>query len=161
MVTKDLVRDAEKKFSLISKPEARVIAGISMGGHGAIQLSLNFPGIFGAIGAHSPVFRTQEEASRDFYYEFGTGEDYQARDPFSLINVYNKKIRVPIYIDMGAKDVWISNTRNFQNLLKSQNVSGEFHVGDDWLGAHDMRYWQYNMPTYMTWYSKHLVEASK
>jgi putative tributyrin esterase len=156
MVTGDLIEDAEKKYPLVSRADARVIAGISMGGHGAIQLSLNFPGVYGAIGAHSPVFRTQEEASKNFYYEFGTGLDFQERDPFSLINNLGKKITTPIYIDMGARDVWISNTKNFQQLLQSQYVSGEFHVGEDGIGAHDLRYWKYHMESYVNWYSKNL-----
>ena len=156
MVAKDLIRDAEKKFPLIPEARARVIAGISMGGHGAIQLSLNFPGVYGAIGAHSPVFRTQEETNRNFYYEFGTGLDFQLRDPFSLITIFGKKITTPIYIDMGASDDWINNTRNFQQLLKSQSILGEFHVGEDAVGAHDFRYWQYNMRAYVSWYSKNL-----
>jgi S-formylglutathione hydrolase FrmB len=156
MVTKSLIQDAQKKYSLISNSSARVVAGISMGGHGAIQLSLNYPGIFGAIGAHSPVFRTQEEASRDFYDEFGTGNDYQSRDPFSLIKFKGKRIVTPIYMDMGGQDVWLANTKRFADFLQSLHIPGDYRVGDDSIGAHELGYWQYHLPQYLNWYSSHL-----
>ncbi len=161
LVTHDLVAEAERKFSLISSPKGRVIAGISMGGHGALQLSLNYPGIFGAIGMHSPVFRTQEEAAADFYYQFGTGTDYQHRDPFSLIKIFQKKLNVPIYMDMGAHDQFLRNTVNCENMLKGMGYKKEFHVGEDAEGAHEMGYWEYHLSSYVDWYSARLSQKSK
>jgi len=157
MVASELIADVESKFPLISSPKGRMIAGISMGGHGAIQISLNYPNVFGAIAAHSPVFRTQEEASRDFYYEFGTGVDYQKRDPFSLMMIFKKSLNVPIFIDMGGSDPWITNTRNFAHYLTKIGYEGEEHVGEDLIGGHSGEYWNHHMVSYMAWYGKNLL----
>ena len=160
LVTHDLIRDAEKKYSLISNQAGRIIAGISMGGHGAIQLTLNNPGIYGAVAAHSPVFRTQAQASQDFYYQFGTGIEYMKRDPFSMMQVFGKRFNVPIYMDMGGSDPWITNTRNFLSLLQAYGYTREFHVGEDAGGGHEMGYWQYHLSSYMRWYSAHLPRVN-
>jgi len=158
LVTHDLVIDAEKKFPLIASSPERVIAGISMGGHGAVQLSLNYPGVFGAIGMHSPVFRTQEEAAKDFYFQFGTGLDFQHRDPFSLIQFFGKSLTVPIYMDMGAKDQFLENTLHFEKLLRSKGYNQEFHVAEDLQGGHQEGYWKYHLGSYVDWYSDQLTQ---
>jgi S-formylglutathione hydrolase FrmB len=133
-----------------------MIAGISMGGHGAIQLSLNNPGIYSAIGAHSPVFRTQEQATEDYPLQFGTGLDFQNRDPISLMTIQGKRITVPIYVDMGAEDPWLSNTVFFSNYLTQVGFTGETQVAEDPIGGHVNAYWSYHLGSYVDWYSTHL-----
>jgi S-formylglutathione hydrolase FrmB len=158
-ITQELVKDVEKKLPVFQEPKGRLIAGISMGGHGAIQLSLNYPGIYGAVAAHSPVFRTQEEASRDFYFEFGTGPDFQHRDPFSLMIILGKKMTIPIWMDIGGSDPWLLNTQNFANLLISQNLDLTLNIGNDRIGGHAWEYWHYHLPTYLQWYSMHIKKS--
>jgi S-formylglutathione hydrolase FrmB len=157
MVSSDLIEDAERKLPLKKGKAFRVLSGISMGGHGAIQIGLNYPHVFGAIGAHSPVFRTQEEASRDFYYEFGTGEDYQQRDPFSLMKIKGKRLSAPLYIDMGGQDEWIKNTSAFSQYLSEINFQGVSFVGSDSQGGHRNGYWQHHFLEYLRWYSTQLA----
>jgi S-formylglutathione hydrolase FrmB len=156
VITTELINEVENKFSVYRSSEGRLIAGISMGGHGAIQLTLNNPGIYGAIAAHSPVFRTQEEASRDFYFEFGTGLDYLNRDPFSLMMSLGKTINVPIWIDMGGADPWLRNTQNFANYISSKKLPASLHVAEDALSGHDFDYWRFHLSSYLEWYSKQI-----
>lgn len=155
-ITQDLIEEVESKFPVIPAPQGRLIAGISMGGHGAIQLDLNYPGIYGAIAAHSAVFRTQEEASREFRDEFGTGEDYRRRDPFSIMMIQGKRPSGPVWLDMGQRDPWLKNTLNFANFLHSLPVAADLHVGEDAMGGHDMGYWKHHLPSYIEWYARHL-----
>jgi S-formylglutathione hydrolase FrmB len=157
MVTQELTADAESKYSLIPEPSARVIAGISMGGGGAVQISLNYPTVFtAAIGAHSPVFRTQTQASAGFAQQFGTGIDFQNRDPISLLTVENKRLQTPIYFDMGAKDEWLPNTLKCSEILENLHTNGEFHVAEDLYNGHTGEYWSSHLPQYFDWYSSHL-----
>ncbi len=157
VVTQEFITEIENNYSVIRTSFGRVLAGISMGGHGAIQNALNHPGTYGAIAAHSPVFRTQEEATRDFPDQFGTGNDFQDRDPFSLILNKGKKISTPLWIDIGGSDFAFTNTNNFANLIKSQNINNlELHIGEDKIGGHNTGYWQYHLLEYLNWYGKHL-----
>jgi S-formylglutathione hydrolase FrmB len=155
VVTQELITDVEKKYNVFHEQSARLLSGISMGGHGAIQLALNNPNVFGAVAAHSPVFRTQQEASADFYEQFGTGDAYQSRDPFSLIKFKNKRLHYPIWIDIGGSDFAFHNTLNFANLLRDIGFSGELHIGEDTIGEHNGGYWKYHLAAYLEWYSKH------
>jgi enterochelin esterase-like enzyme len=153
LIANELVAQVEVEFAKsLRTPGHRILAGISMGGAGAIQISMNYPRIFGAVGAHSPVFRTQEEATAQFPNQFGTGFDYQSRDPFSLILIQHKTFIGPIYIDMGGQDPWFLNTKSFQSLLQSMQVPGTFKVGVDTIGGHATGYWSFHLPEYFDWY---------
>ena len=140
----DLIKDAEKKYSLIHDPRARELAGISMGGTGAIQLELNYPGVWAYVASHSPIVRTYQEAIQDFKYEFGSLSDFQKRDPFSLIKLFHKRFAAKLYMDTGREDFGFWNASNLANLLKQIGTDGEFHMGEDAIGAHDPRYWDYH-----------------
>ena len=156
VVTQELIADVEKKYFVYHEPAGRLLAGISMGGHGAIQLVLNNPHIYGAVAAHSPVFRTQEETSRDYYEQFGTGDAFQNRDPFSLIKVKRKRMTIPLWIDIGGADFAFKNTKNFANLLQTLGSIGEQHIGEDQTGDHSNRYWSFYLHSYLEWYLKKL-----
>jgi S-formylglutathione hydrolase FrmB len=156
VVTQELIADVEKKYLVSHQSSGRLLAGISMGGHGSIQLALNNPHIYGAVAAHSPVFRTQEEASQDFNEQFGKGDAYQLRDPFSLIKFKNKKLNIPIWMDIGGSDFAFSNTKNFADLLRTIGFQGELHIGEDPIGTHSGGYWSFHLYSYLEWYLKNL-----
>jgi S-formylglutathione hydrolase FrmB len=154
VITQELIADVESKYAVKSGARSRILAGISMGGHGAIQLSLNHPGKYAGVAAHSPVFRTQEEASRDFSQQFGWGDDFQNRDPFSLMMIKGKKLTTPVWIDIGGNDFAEGNTRAFADYLRSiGQPKASLHIGEDGAGAHATGYWSYHLPEYLRWYS--------
>jgi len=153
LVTSELISQIESRYPVISSPRGRLISGISMGGHGAIQLGLNNPGIYGAVAGHSPVFRTQEEAQKDFPAQFGTGDQYENRDPVSLVRKKGKRLGVPVWIDMGGADPWIQNTRDFGRLLYSVKEDVALGIGSDPNSGHDHHYWGARLPEYIRWYS--------
>lgn len=156
VITQELVSDVEKKFNTLRSPRGRLISGISMGGHGATQIMLNYPHIFGAMAAHSPVYRTQEEALKDFADQFGSGDDFQNRDPFSLIMIKNKKIEGSIWIDIGGSDYALNQTSRFADIVRQYGFNGELHIGEDSVGGHNGGYWSWHLPEYLQWYSDHL-----
>ena len=71
-----------------------------MGGHGALQLALHHPDLFGVVGGGSAVFRSEADA----FPFFGTGADYKQREPVSLVEELNSCFHVPWGLDMGADD---------------------------------------------------------
>ncbi|MFM6928887.1 MAG: alpha/beta hydrolase [Bdellovibrio sp.] len=161
VITHELVGDVDSKYPTIASPEGRLLSGISMGGHGTFQLNLNFPGIFGALAAHSPAFRTEKEALKEFPLQFGAGQDFKDRDPFSLMQEAGKRLHIPIWMDIGAKDDWFKNTKRMAEYLKEIGYTGELHIGEDFDGAHELSYWKKHLPEYLDWYSKHLRSPVK
>src|SRR5271170_8422559 len=55
-IVKDLIADAESRFSIAADRQRRAIAGVSMGGFGAIVLALKHPQLFGFAGGISAGF---------------------------------------------------------------------------------------------------------
>ncbi|HEU5317317.1 MAG TPA: alpha/beta hydrolase-fold protein, partial [Chloroflexota bacterium] len=59
-VAKDLVAHVDATYRTVATRPARAVGGLSMGGHGALQLALNFPDTFGVVGARGPTLHTRE-----------------------------------------------------------------------------------------------------
>lgn len=53
MIVRDLLPAAEARISGVGKPTRRVIAGLSMGGFGALRLALAHPDLFSAVASMS------------------------------------------------------------------------------------------------------------
>src|SRR6187401_859040 len=52
-IADDLVKDVERKYRVIRSRYGRAIAGLSMGGYGALRIALKRPGVFVAAGGFS------------------------------------------------------------------------------------------------------------
>lgn len=147
-VTLDLIPHIDQTYQTLADGRHRAIGGLSMGGHGAIQIALNQPGLFGVVGGHSPVFRSATEA----FPFFGYGEQYAQHDPVTIVQ---RGVAVPfaLWLDMGIEDRWLPRTVLFHELLLERGVvhSWRLHEGD-----HDDRYWQPRIPLYLAWYDQAL-----
>jgi S-formylglutathione hydrolase FrmB len=47
---RDVVQHVDASFRTLTDPASRAVGGLSMGGHGALQLALTYPGVFGVVG---------------------------------------------------------------------------------------------------------------
>ncbi|HCC56060.1 MAG TPA: hypothetical protein DEQ47_02130 [Solibacterales bacterium] len=153
-IVKDLVPYVDSHFRTLPLPRARAIAGLSMGGYGAMFLGLDNYKKFTAIGSFSgaldfsqnPVNRgkTPEErdaTDREWRRIFGDkgSADRTARDPFALVD----KVPLPdmplLFITCGGEDFLIEGNRKFVALLASKRVPYEYreispreHTWDFW-----------------------------
>jgi enterochelin esterase-like enzyme len=153
-VTTDLIGHVDAAYRTIPDRAHRAIGGLSMGGHGAIQLALNHPTLFAAVGGHSPVFRTQAQA----FPFFGTGAEYRARDPVSLVRDHPEKLSFALWLDMGASDPWIESTAAFHQLLVANKIPHSWDTGP---GGHEASYWERHIPAYLRWYDAALHKAQR
>jgi len=157
LITHELISWVESTYPVFELTQGRLLAGISMGGHGAFQLGLNHPRLFGAIAGHSPVFRTEEQANMEFHDQFGTGPQYLDRDPISLIQIKGKRLNAPLWVDIGGADPWMKSTENFGKLLLSTHHNTTLKIGLDPQAGHDLDYWKKNLPLYLEWYSHQVL----
>jgi S-formylglutathione hydrolase FrmB len=145
-VAKDLVRHVDDTYRTLAQRERRAIGGLSMGGHGAIQLALNYPTVFGVAGAHSPSIRP--EGSAPAY--FGTGSFFDSRDPLRLIERAELNVRPPrIWIDAGASDPWRPAAEALHKALEERGWAHEWRV---FAGEHDGWYWGDHIWEYLPFY---------
>jgi S-formylglutathione hydrolase FrmB len=147
----DVVADVESHFRTLAGKQSRAIGGLSMGAHGALQLALNYPGEFAAVGAHSLVLRRFGSAPS----YFGAAADFAKRDPVQLVAAKGKTgCSFSLWIDIGDKDPWVSNAEQFNGELNDLGVAHQWHL---WSGDHSGSYWSAHVVDYLRFYDAALA----
>lgn len=140
------------------------IAGLSMGGYGALVNGLRYPETFGYIACLSTAFplellteKTDEDISfterkRIIEKAFGSlnlikGTD---KDYYNLINKLkvSKVERPKIYFACGSEDFWLHANQEFVRWLDNQDIDFKF-VKDS--GNHDWLFWNKYIKKVLNW----------
>ncbi len=159
-VARDLVAHVDATYRTLPRREARAIGGLSMGGHGALQLALNYPEVFGVAGAHSPALRVREEAPAFLGglvagLSAGPGPAaYAARDPISLVRVSTLASPPAIWLDVGHGDRWAPRARELHAALLARGWAHEWQPAP---GDHEPAYWRRRLPDYVAFYRRALT----
>jgi len=154
MVGEELVDYVRKTFHLAADPEHTFIAGLSMGGFGALHTGLAYPETFGKIGALSSAFIHHEVAKMkpgegndvanyDYYRQcFGDPATLLERDANPEVLVKKLKAqgrKLPgIFMACGTEDFLIEPNRAMHRFLEQEQVPHEYHEAP---GVHDMVFW--------------------
>jgi enterochelin esterase-like enzyme len=156
-VSFDLVRHVDSSFRTLPDPEHRGVAGLSMGGYGALLLGFTNPHVFRVIGAHSPSLRAEEELE-DLATILGNGDEFARRDVMQIAKIARNLDVLQIWIDLGEDDPWLERANSLHELLDQRGIEHEFHMLP---GDHSGDYWQANLVTYATFYDRTLNWAYK
>ena len=164
LVGEELVDYVRKTFRLAMKPEDTCIAGLSMGGFGALHTGLAYPQTFSKIGAMSSALIVHEVAKMqpgggnevanyDFYREcFGEPSKLEESDnnPETLIRKLKAAgQKIPeIYLTCGTEDFLIENNREMHRFLEAEGVPHEYHEAP---GVHDMVFWTEHIQKIVRW----------
>jgi S-formylglutathione hydrolase FrmB len=161
-VAKDLVAHVDATYRTIPQRQARAIGGISMGAHGALQLALNNPDVFGAAGAHSPSLRARTQAPPflgGFFVNQSGGPGqaaYEARDPISLVRRAAPAPPAAVWIDVGDRDPWAPRARELHTALIERGWAHEWQPA---AGSHEDAYWRGRMADYVRFYRQTLLPS--
>lgn len=150
----ELIPAVESKYRAFAAREKRAIAGLSMGGFGALKFALKRPDLFIFAGSMSGAFdapRMTENNKTFGWDELGPsigevfGQEKSAarneNDLFEIIGRLSeeKKSSFPyIYIDCGAGDGFLEVNRKLAALLEEKRINFEYHEVS---GGHDWNYW--------------------
>jgi enterochelin esterase family protein len=63
LIYDDLIKTVESQYTVIGERRARGIAGVSMGGYGALKIAMKFPQLYSSVVAISPIVFTGEDPS--------------------------------------------------------------------------------------------------
>jgi len=150
-IIKELVPEIDKRYRTLDRREHRAIAGLSMGGFGAIKFGLKYPDMFVVVGSFSGALGAATITEKEFPGAIGKtidaifgpsgGEVRKANDPFDIIRraTPEKINNLPfIYLDCGTEDFLFKNNRDFVSLLIEKKVRHEFR---ELPGAHNWEYW--------------------
>jgi S-formylglutathione hydrolase FrmB len=148
-VIRDLVGDVQQTFRVIDDRKGRVIAGLSMGGYGALRFVLKYPEMFAAAGLLSPAIYDSEPPPNSGARRagvFGAAEfDAQVWKELNYPALWDaflaKKVAVPMYINSGDDDDFFieAEATRLYSLLRKNGQPAELRIVD---GAHKWPVWE-------------------
>ncbi|MGD0274234.1 MAG: alpha/beta hydrolase-fold protein [Gaiellaceae bacterium] len=129
------------------------IGGISMGGFGALRFGLQSPGLFCAVGGHSPaIWRTGGETPEG---AFDNAEDFDRNDVTEIsAGRFRPLGDTRVWIDVGDQDPFASADRELARVLLAHGQKITFHV---WPGSHSGSYWNKHIDRYLRFYAEALA----
>ena len=164
-ITKDLVGHVDATYRTIAKREARAIAGLSMGGFGALMLSMRHPELFSAVASHSGVdsliymgpipyqkgkvnLMTDAKQWGGPFIEINRwmrgifGDDvayWKQYDPTTLVQKLEPG-KLAIYLDCGTEDGFALHhgMQYLHDLLLDRKIEHAYYIGP---GQHDFSFW--------------------
>lgn len=129
----------------------RAVAGLSMGGYGALKFALKRPDLFAFAASSSGAFNVTRLTSDDCQGDlselensvsavFGSGksECRIANDLFLLAESADPSALPPIHIECGTEDVFLESNRRFVEVMSSRSIS---HSYSEISGGHDWNFW--------------------
>jgi S-formylglutathione hydrolase FrmB len=152
----------EKEYRIRPKKEYRAIAGLSMGGYGALKLSMRHPELFSTcVALSSGTFSAQEiidmkdaEYNRYFGDLYGNGlkgearisEAWKANSPLDLVHsVAPEKLKsVRFWIDCGDDDFLFNGNSLLHIEMRKIGIPHEYRVRN---GGHQWSYWRSGLET--------------
>lgn len=155
----------EKRYRAAAGRNHRAIAGISMGGYGALHLAFHRPWLFAAVSAHSaalierlPTFlgaNPDSARARVLGAVFGIPPDpafWDRNSPLTLARSADLA-GLKIYFDCGNEDDYgfEAGAAALDKALASRHIPHEFHI---YPGGHDAVYFAAHLPASLLFASR-------
>ena len=149
-IVKEVVPYVDYYYHTRQERQGRAIAGLSMGGHGAMSLAIRHPEVFGAVGsmAGGLDLRPFKKNNWDLEGVLGdTSTHWQNWEDASVVNLVPrlKGADLPMIIDCGVGDFFIEANREMRRRLLEAGFQHEYterpgeHNGDYWGSAVDFQ----------------------
>lgn len=142
----DVVAYVDAHFRTLPYPQARYIAGLSMGGYGALLLATKQPGRFSFAASLSGAFTPIRDWDRPSVVAAFGPVGSAARDSadFARILKAADPHGLPYYwLGCGTSDPLIGGSREIAAILSARNLPYEYH---ETAGAHEWAYWDRSLP---------------
>ncbi|MBA3452091.1 MAG: hypothetical protein H0T42_03220 [Deltaproteobacteria bacterium] len=182
-ITQDLVAWVDRTYRTIATREGRAIAGLSMGGFGALQLGMRHPDLYAAAASHSGVDALLY--SGPFPYERGKvtilddvsqwggklgglgswmrdllGSDvarWRAVDPAVLVEKVEPN-RPALYLDVGTEDEFLlhNGAQHVHDILVARKIEHTWYIGP---GHHTFEFWAARVPNSLGFLRDHTEQA--
>ena len=156
-LTREVLPKIDQTYRTVADRRGRVIAGLSMGGHGALYLSARHPDLYCAAGSMSGALDLRsvnrrlsptDAAQRAQLWapvlgsEIDNPERFVANSVVSLVDLMQRN-NLPLIIDCGVDDGLLEINREVHRRLL---YNGTPHDYTERPGAHTWEYWQNALP---------------
>lgn len=154
-VSSELVKYTDASYATIPERKARAITGLSMGGHGALWVSIRHKDTFGAAGSTSGgvdirPFPTNWQMNKQLG-EFAANKGVW--DQHTVINQIDKiqDGDLALIIDCGEQDFFLEVNKEFHKRLLARKISHDFITRP---GAHNGKYWNNSIDYQILFFDK-------
>jgi S-formylglutathione hydrolase FrmB len=183
-IARDVVQFTDRTFRTEADRRHRAIAGLSMGGYGAMALAFEYPGLFAAAASHSGVLAPLYAGPAPFnghprwapdvatlekgwgtmwrYIEPAFGRDTAAwwsRDPGrrleTLVANLGKAAAPALFVDVGTEDGLADQSRAFRWEVGQLGLPVVYH---EWPGQHDWPYWRAHVGESLRWIGERIAK---
>jgi S-formylglutathione hydrolase FrmB len=143
-IARELPKLCETMFDLSPRRGDRFIAGLSMGGYGAVKAALAAPETFGGAMSLSGMLDLEEVYDRAdtalIERSVGTREEMRGSvcDLFAAAERFPKDLHTRFYLCCGTEDDHIRSARRFRDHAAALGLRVEYEESP---GKHDWAYW--------------------
>jgi putative tributyrin esterase len=164
-IVRDLVPHVDATYRTLATAEGRAVAGLSMGGYGALKLALRHPDLFASAASYSGAVRFAREEWDEGPKVFGAGAAGNRRrienDVMELALALRRKTPEwagpALYLDCGTEDFLYEANVRLRAFLREVAVPYEYHEGP---GGHSWDYWSARLPEQLRFSLAHLASAA-
>ncbi|MCW5804781.1 MAG: esterase family protein [Deltaproteobacteria bacterium] len=181
-IVKDLVGWVDRTYRTIPDRTGRGIAGLSMGGFGALELGIRHQDLFSAVVSHSGVTALMYKGPVPYQKGkvellddptqwgvavgpigdwvraiFGTDRaNWTAHDPAQLLDKI--KPGLALYLDCGTEDEFLlhNGAAYVHDLLLARNIKHDYYAGP---GHHNFTFWAARLPKSLAFLAKNVAPA--
>lgn len=147
LVTKEIPEFVTNMFPISKKPSDTYIAGLSMGGFGALCNGFRYPSKYRAVGAFSPLPSLRRE-------DYRTNDTVPAKikkyEPLELIKKAMKRPDMPdLYYSYGEEDFLFDMQEWFREKLEAVGVKHTLEVLPEY--GHEWAFWDMQVEKFLDW----------
>lgn len=161
-VSNELIHYIDSVYQTITSPSGRAIAGFSMGGQGAMHLSINHPDVFGACGSMSGGLDIRPfPNSWNMKSLLGTLRDNtEVWDSIAIVNQLQKiePNTLSIIIDCGTDDFFYKVNEEVHKKLLYLNIPHNYISRP---GGHNREYWNNAIKYQLLYFNDYFVNKKK
>ena len=159
----ELPEISRRMFPISRKREDLGIAGLSMGGYGALRNGIKYHDTFSVIGAFSGAIKKQalpleEIPEAPFFLRksfleavFKDEETFVAEGNqlYHAIQTMERKDALSVFMACGTEDWLLEDNRSYNSFLKEQGVSLTY---TEHAGGHEWDFWDWAMKQFLDWW---------
>lgn len=161
-IIKELIPYIDSHYNTIASRKARAIAGLSMGGHGALYLAIRHQDIFAYAGSLSGgVDLRPFPGNWDIPSHLGSIEEHPENwEKHSVINLIDQLTpgSLDMIIDCGVDDFFYEVNCQLHDKLLKAGIPHDFYARP---GSHTWEYWQNSINYHLLYFSRGFVTLNK
>lgn len=155
-LTEDLPRMMKQMFRVTDDPRHTYIAGLSMGGYGALKCAFRNPGAYAAVGSFSGAADLRLEVEDPAHSPFFPGEAHgifgdrlSSENDLLMLTAKSAKEHAPVpplYITCGLSDPLYDANKRLRTQMDFLKIP---YAYEEWAGAHNWDFWDVSIQNFL------------